>query len=82
MTFRRQPGVHQQVALKPGEYRKSPENDSHWAVVCCSSCAKMFTLAKKTHKVDDLGRVTPAIACPKDSCDFEEVIVLASWGDN
>lgn len=32
------------------------------------------------HKIDDAGRVFPAVSCPDEACDFhEEWIVLDAW---
>ena len=62
--------------LDPGQYTAK-----HGLVsIRCPLCGGIDTLGN-THDVDPAGRVTPAYACPTETCPWLDFVDLDAWGE-
>ena len=58
------------------DWHKITADGKETARVRCPKCQEWATL---DHEIDAVGRVTPSLVCPNESCDFHENVVLAGW---
>lgn len=70
--------------LEAGQYCVLVEptlaGDLSHVYVCCPCCGGVRDL--RDRQIDTAGRVSPAFACPTETCAFFEFIELESWGDH
>ena len=52
---------------------------SHILMFTCPRCGIVGSVDWTYHKVDEEGKLTPALRCPGDGCLFEEEIILVGW---
>lgn len=47
------------------------------ADLCCLKCGGIGSL--RSHSIDNIGRVSPSVDCPRADCTFHDYVQLAGW---
>jgi hypothetical protein len=64
--------------LEPGEW--TDVTASGRVAVCCKDCSQTFDLSE-FHRVEEDGRVVPAVRCDNDACLTFGYITLRDWAE-